>query len=110
MTLYDLTCYQDAGLFGIFNCINTASNGILLHVTLIVTFLVITGVFMGSGKSVKNVMLLSTTITTLSAVMLQLTAASMGYSAGIQTSYGAATMVWMFLAFAALLYHYTSDL
>ena len=108
MSLYDMTCFQTGGLFGTIDCINAASSGVLINILLIVVCLVTAGVFLGSGRSVKNVMLLSTMITAFVSLFFWLAAGAAGsVNLGLYTS---ASFVWFVLFAVAMLYHYLSDL
>ena len=108
MSLYDMTCFQTGGIFGIIDCVNSDSSGVLVNVLLIIVCLVTAGVFLGSGRSVKNVMLLSTMITAFVSLFFRLAAGAAG-SVNISL-YTSASFVWFVLFAVAMLYHYLSDL
>lgn len=110
MSLYDMTCFNVGGVWEMFNCLNSASNFVLENVLLITLFLVLVAVFIGSAKSVKNVILLATTITAITSIILLIAAGAASSSAADILGYSGTTFVWVVLTFAALLYHVLSDL
>lgn len=110
MSLYDMTCFNNGGVFEMFNCVNSASNFVLLNILLIVLFLVTTAVFLGSAKSVKNVMLLSSVVTVVASLVMLLAAGASSVSASDILGYSGTTFVWFVILMAALLYHSLSDL
>ena len=108
--IYDFSTCTGTGIFDMFNCLVVLSNFVLLYVLLIVVFLVVYGVFANSERSVKNNLLLSSTITALTALGLLMVAASSGYAASVITAYSDAAMLASIIAFVALLYHILGDL
>lgn len=111
MVLYDTTCFANAGFFDLFHCMNVQSSGVLYNVLLVTLCLITSAIFIGSGRSIKNLLLLSTMITTFVSLFVLIAAGASGYTAAIiATYYGAPTFTWFCLFAATAVWHWLSEL